>query len=173
MRRLTITIFLLLVTAYANGILASDEKGPDSLLISSAKIAPGGSAPIRIDFVNDQELAAIQVPIRVQGGLLIDSVSFANSRVDYLGTKEDTISADRQMVFLGTICITEAYIQPGRGQFVTIYVSCPDSVSEAVLPVDTTQFDDSSLRSLLFVNKNSSDFVPKVQPGSISVVADK
>jgi hypothetical protein len=156
--------------ALASGAFAVDENKPDTLTINSTKIKPGESTSLTVNIVNDQELAAIQVPIRVGNGVLIDSATFADSRVDYLNTKQVNITDDRQTVFLGIIVMTEPYLQPGQGLFATLFLSCPDSVTAGAVSVDTTNYDEWSV---LFVNRNATDFIPKVKPGSLSVVSEK
>jgi len=152
---------LLVSTAWS-----SDDNLPDSIMISKITGVKGGQFNVAIDFVNDQDLAAVTIPVALKGdGATIDSISFEGSRVAYINVRPITISKDRKQVVFGAICMTEDYIAPGRGLLATLYVSTDKQSKSEAIVVDTATIHPATL---LFTKSNSASFVPQTVSGSIT-----
>ncbi len=148
---------------------ANDDNAPDTLAIGNGAAVKGGQVAVPIHFFNDQDLAALTIPLSVTGdGARIDSVSFVGSRVAYISTKPITVDKGRKKVVFGAICMTEDYIAPGRGLMATIYLTVADTAKADKITIDTTTIHPASL---LFTKSNSSSFIPKTIPGLVTVTA--
>jgi hypothetical protein len=158
---------MLMVLLSASAVMAVedvDDSAPDSILFGNTAALKGGKATVRIEFVNDQDLAALTIPIVVKGGgVKVDSLSFAGSRVEYIKTRPVTIKENGRIVF-GVICMTEDFIAPGRGLMATLFLSVPDSLKAEQIKIDTTTIHPANL---LFTKSNSASFVPKVIQGAL------
>lgn len=166
MRILTLLAFVACTILTASVTMANDDNIPDTLMISRIQVEKGAKIALTVEFVNDQELAALTIPLSLNGGLyLIDSVSFVGSRVEYLKMRPVTIAEDRTEVVFGAICMTEDYIAPGRGLMATLHLSPAKSAKEDLCVVDTTTIGPASV---LFTKTDSKSFVPEFLPGMIT-----
>jgi hypothetical protein len=167
MRSLAVFACMLMVMISASAVMAVedvDDSAPDSILFGSPAPLKAGKTAVRIEFVNDQDLAALTIPIVVKGGgVKVDSLSFAGSRVEYIKTRPVTIKDNGRVVF-GVICMTEEYIGPGRGLMATLYLTVPDSLKAEQIKIDTTTIHPANL---LFTKSNSASFIPKVVQGAL------
>lgn len=163
MRRIAFWICLAGVLCLAPVVMANDKNDDnvaDSMVIDNVAVIKGGQMTVRVELVNDQELAALTIPVMVKGnGVKIDSVSFSGSRVEYINTRPVTIDKSGQKVLFGAICMTEDYIAPGRGLMATLYLSGPEALKAEQIAVDTTTVHPAKL---LFTKANSASFVPAV-----------
>lgn len=149
-------------------ILAGDLPEADTLMIESVETSHSGSIAVRIEFVNQSRLGALTIPIGIyHDGVLIDSISFAGSRVDYIKTKPVTITRDRRRVVFGAISMTEDYIPPGRGLLATLYLAVPDSMLGEVIIVDSTTVRPATL---LFTRFDSASYTPVCKAGSVKLI---
>lgn len=163
----TVLTLFISIAILSGAVCAQDDNQPDSLFVGQAQIDRGGSASIKIDFFNDQELAALTMPFKVVGdGIKIDSVSFAGSRVEYLKTRPVTIGKDRRHIVFGAICMLEEYIPVGRGLMATLYISAVDSSKTGSYVIDTTTIGPATV---LFTKTNSTSFVPRFTSGKIDI----
>lgn len=171
MRTVTLTVTFLCLVSLVSLASGNDENMPDSLVIERVEVPPGANAVIKIDFVNDQELAALTIPLSViGGGMTIDSVSFVGSRVEYLKMRPVTIADNRKDVVFGAICMTEDYVPAGRGLMATLYLSPTDSVKTDLCMIDTTTVGPASV---LFTKKDSASFIPEFASGMVTIKAAK
>lgn len=169
MRSLAVFVCMLFITVSASAVMAIDnvdDSVPDTMLIGKAAPIKAGKTAVRIEFVNDQELAALTIPLAVNGaGIKVDSLSFAGSRVEYIKTRPVTIKENGRIIF-GVICMTEDFIAPGRGLMATLYLSAGDSTKAEQIKIDTTTIHPANL---LFTKSNSASFVPAVVQGALKV----
>jgi hypothetical protein len=144
-----------------------DENMPDTLMIEQVMVTEGDNVSLAVNFFNDQELAALTIPLGLVGDMYkIDSVSFVGSRVEYIKMKPVTIAENLSDVVFGAICMTEGYIQPGKGLMATLFLSAaPDAKSKSCV-VDTITMGPASV---LFTKKNSASFVPEFRKGKIAL----
>lgn len=168
MRPITLLLLISCVIFMVSAVSANDDNKIDSLMIENLEVATTGPVQVGIHFFNDEELAALTIPVRlVGGGYTIDSVSFTDSRIDYLKMRPVTIQEDKKSVVFGAICMTEAYIQPGNGLAATLYLSPDGSGAGEPVVVDTVTVGPASL---LFTKISSASFVPYFSRGSIRPV---
>jgi hypothetical protein len=145
----------------------NDPGEKDTLYISSVEVDAGEKAIVSIDFFNDEELAALTIPIAWSSAdISLDSVSFVGGRIDYIGTKPLTIYNDIQKVVFGAIVFLEANIQPGAGLMATLHFDIPPGTPDQFVYLDTTTHPPAEL---LFTNVNSTNFTPIVLPGKITI----
>jgi hypothetical protein len=150
----------------ASATMANDENMPDTLIISKVQVEKGAKIALTVEFFNDQELAALTIPLSLVGGLyLIDSVSFVGSRVEYLKMRPVTIAENRTDIVFGAICMTEDYIAPGRGLMATLHLSPAKTAKSDFCVVDTTTIGPASV---LFTKVDSKSFVPEFTSGMVS-----
>jgi len=169
MRSILIGLSLTCLVLGAAISAANDDNAPDTLTIGKAAAVKGGQVAVPIYFFNDQDLAALTIPLSVAGdGARIDSVSFVGGRVAYISTKPVTIDKGRKKVIFGAICMTEDYIAPGQGLMATLYMTIVDSAKADKVTIDTTTIYPASL---LFTKSNSSSFIPRTVPGLVTVTA--
>jgi hypothetical protein len=142
----------------------NDGNAPDTLMVERVKAEQGAGVALKIQFFNDEELAALTIPLSLKGtGYTIDSVSFAGSRVEYLSMRPVTIKEDKKDVVFGAIVMTEDYIPVGRGLMATLYLSPTGKDSEPTF-VDTTTIGPASV---LFTKTSSASFVPQFISGEV------
>lgn len=151
--------------AAAKSLVDNDKNAPDTLIIEQVAAEPGAGVAVKVQFYNDEELAALTIPLSVKGtGYSIDSVSFAGSRVEYLSMLPVTIKENKKDVVFGAIVMTEDYIPVGRGLMATLYLS-PTGKSPEATVIDTTTIGPASV---LFTKTSSASFVPRFVPGEVS-----
>jgi hypothetical protein len=159
-------VLLSAVASAESAISSNDENSPDTLYVGQIQTVKGDKVAVKVDFVNDQELAALTIPLGLVGDLYqIDSVSFVGSRVEYLKMKPVTIAENREDVVFGAICMTEDYIAPGRGLLATLYLSPIASSKSDFCVIDTITMGPASV---LFTKISSASFIPEFQAGRIT-----
>lgn len=159
---LTICLFMLFSISQAN-----DENGPDSLIIEDFSFDENGKAVVDFIIVNDQELAAVTIPIILRGaGVTIDSISFAGGRFEYLKMLPVTVAENKSSVVFGGIVVTEEYVAPGRGLLAKMYLSSDTAVQEISCVIDSTTIKAASL---MFTKTSSASFIPTLIQGTIAV----
>lgn len=167
MRSLTLLVTFICMVFATSVITANDGNLPDTLMVDRVQVEKGGKAALNVNFVNDEELAALTIPLGLVGDMyLIDSVSFVGSRVEYLKMRPVTIAENRTEVVFGAICMTEDYIPAGRGLMATVFLSPVDSAKSDFCVIDTITMGPASV---LFTKVNSASFIPEFQSGMLSL----
>jgi len=167
MRIFTCLAVIICMVLTASTAMANDENLPDTLMLEKIQAEKGVPVAVEVSFFNDQELAALTIPLGLVGDLYtIDSVSFAGSRVDYLKMKPITIAENKKEVVFGAICMTEDYIPAGRGLMATIYLSPTASAKSELCVIDTVTIGPASV---LFTKKSSASFIPEFSSGMIAI----
>ena len=162
----TCIICLLLLTAAV--CAGTDGNVPDTLYIESLNVTGNGPVAVKIKFSNDEDLAALTIPLALNGtGFKIDTVLYAESRVNYLRMRPITIAEDRQSIIFGAIVMTEAYISAGNGVAATLMLSRTDSMTAGSCVIDTTTMGPTGV---LFTKISSESFIPVIVPGHIQTV---
>jgi hypothetical protein len=163
---LIICLFMLISISQAN-----DENGSDSLIIEEFSFDENGKAVTDFIIVNDQELAAITIPITLRGaGVTIDSVSFAGGRFEYLKMLPVTIAENKYSIVFGAIVVTEEYVAPGRGLLAKMYLSSDTARKDISCVIDTTTVKPATL---MFTKTSSASFVPTFIQGTIAIEEPK
>jgi len=108
---------------------------PESLY--APVLAGDTTAFIHIMLVNDDTVGAVTVPLVWGGNVILDSVSFVNTRVESLEFNTVNIDPVQKKVLVANIPVEEEPIVPGRGKIGTLVFTF-----EAVNPVtlDTSFF---------------------------------
>jgi hypothetical protein len=151
--------------AAAISMADNDGNAPDTLLVERITAEKGAGVALKIQFFNDEELAALTIPLSVKGtGYSIDSVSFAGSRVEYLSMRPVTIKENKKEVVFGAIVMTEDYIPVGRGLMATLFLS-PTGENSEPITIDTTTIGPATV---LFTRTSSASFVPHFVSGEVS-----
>ncbi|MGB5138679.1 MAG: T9SS type A sorting domain-containing protein [Candidatus Zixiibacteriota bacterium] len=112
----------------------------DSILISSATVAPGGRFSLTVTMVNDESIAAFAIPLFYsKSHVVLDSVSFFGSSA--LGWTNRAAAHDTAAgtLLLGAISINDAPIMAGRGKLADLYFHARSEIS-----ADVTTLIDSS-----------------------------
>jgi hypothetical protein len=163
-----ITLAMALIFVGAINLMAQDVGNPDTLRIDSVKVMQGGKATVNVDFYNDEELAAIELPIIYSSAdISIDSISYVGSRVDYLSTKIATINNPSRQAVTAVFVILEANISPGNGLFCKIYFNIPAGIPDQKITIDTAFYPPGS--QLTFIDVNAEGFAPIFKIGKIIV----
>jgi hypothetical protein len=135
--------------------------------IESVYVSSGSHVEVRAFFENNQELAALTVPLQYSSTAVVcESVSFAGSRIDYLGTKGGTIDSANRRVLIYGIVFSESYLPTGSGLLCTIHFTIP-SPTNTVVAIDSTAFPPSA--RLEFVNSSATSISPRFVPGKIVI----
>lgn len=153
----------------------------------SAQIDPGIADTIRIDSLtgilaphsaldiflfNDEALSALEVTIVSSDTLAtVDSVSFVDSRIDYVFTKGWVINDSTGAATFYCYPSDELLIQPGNGLLATVHFAHPDvpSFPHDVI-VDTITIEiDLITRSTLLRDSIGTVFAPQVRPGLLRI----
>lgn len=165
-------IYRLFTTLMVVGLLASagsisaqtDPLGTtDTVTLVVHNPAPG-KWMVSAHVWNDEELAAIDIPIKYTAGmarLIVDSVSYAGGRIDYFAQKYNPIDTANQMMHFGGFAYMGADkppLMPGSGEVAKIYISATGDKKPGVFAVDTCFVQPNS--RLMLVDKNAKSIVP-------------
>ena len=153
----------------------NDPGGPDSVFFTPNDPVelyyPLPSGPglgfIHIFFTNDDSVSGISAPFIFSGPVVYDSVSFKNSRIEYLLYK--TVNTDligQKMILLGAIPVEEDIIGPGRGYLATLCFSITGYTD--TVRVDTVFFPPTN--HLIFVTLEPKGYTPIFTKGVFPVV---
>ena len=135
--------------------------------IESVYVGSGSHAEVKVFFENNQELGAIAVPLQYSSTAVVyDSVSFAGSRIDYLGATGSTPDLSNRRVLLYGIVMDESPIPAGSGLLCAIHFTIPGPAN-AVVTIDSTFFPPSS--RLEFVTPSARSIRPQFVPGKIVI----
>lgn len=169
MRKLAHLIILALVVCgpAARSQELLDLVSTDTLWIDSIGTHSGQKAILDISFANADTINAFDIPLKYDyPDFLIDSVSFAGSRV------EDHFITIAEIDTLGAIChiggiigfdSTVAAVGPGRGLLARIFMSVPDEYPTRLIVFDTTRL----VTQLTFVSKDNVSYRPIFEKGYV------
>ncbi len=172
--RYVVIILALILLAATMARSQTDPNLPDTLFIDTLTTFSGaGGCSIPINFVNDEELSAIEVTLSNSStDITIDSFSFAGSRVSYVPNKDYLIPND-SIITVFILVTNQTFIEPGSGLLGTVYYSWSPDVMAQLVSVDTITYTNPSLieYSTTFKVEGQSPFVPQVQSGYINIEA--
>ncbi len=140
----------------------NDPGAPDSVFFTPDSLfyplpSGPGLAFIHIYFTNDDTVAGISAPFIFSGSVVYDSVSFKNSRIEYILYKtvnEDLIS--QKKILIGAIPVEEdTLIRPGRGYLATL---CFSIIDTGKVEIDTIFFPPNN--RLTFVTTEPKGYRP-------------
>ncbi|MFH1700592.1 MAG: hypothetical protein ABIE07_08395 [Candidatus Zixiibacteriota bacterium] len=145
----------------------NDPGIPDTVYIKSVSVNAGEKAVLEVNFRNDEELAAITLPLHWSSDdITLDSISVIGSRVEYLSVTPYIIYPEENTAVFGAVVIMEANIPPGSGLLAELYFDIPQGTPDQFIYVDSITRD---IAFLMFTNPNSTSFLPEFFPGVITV----
>jgi hypothetical protein len=113
---------------------------------------------------NDEELAAIDIPLKYTAGvakIVVDSVSFAKTRVEGFALKSPQVDTAKQTMDVGLLAFMDPVKPPlpvGKGEVARIYFSVRGDKKPGPFAVDTTAY--SSANTLMLVDVNAKTIIP-------------
>lgn len=116
---------------------------------------------------NDEDLAAIDIPIKYTAGitrLKIDSISYAGTRMETFAQKYNPIDTANQTMHFGGFAYMgpdKPPLAPGSGEIARIYISAYGDKKPEVFAVDTCFMAPNS--SLMLVDKNAKIIIPALR----------
>ncbi|MBN1212792.1 MAG: T9SS type A sorting domain-containing protein [candidate division Zixibacteria bacterium] len=110
----------------------------DTLVIHNAGVSPGGQFMVPVTFTNSCDLQAIGASMAwTTPDIHLDSVSFAESVIDYFDIKNVVINNENQMVAIDCDAGTQDYYPPHSQQnFVNLHFSTSCDIIEAEYPLN-------------------------------------
>lgn len=127
----------------------SDRFGkPDKITIEIAPFGKPGKWAVGVMLENDEELAAITVPLKFGkhvGQFVLDSVSFGNTRVAYFALKTTNSYDTLNAVLIGLLyCLDDNRppLEPGTGMVARLYFTQKSNPGREAVPlvIDSTYF---------------------------------
>jgi len=142
-------IFMLVAQAGVAADKTGDQFGkPDKITVEIAPLATPGKWIVGVILHNDEELAAITVPLkfgRQVGQFALDSVSFSDTRVSYFALKTTNSYDTANAVLIGLLyCLDDNRppLEPGSGLVARLYFTQKLNPDEKLTPltIDSTFF---------------------------------
>ena len=143
----------------------------DTLTVATVPSVPGGEVVVPVNFVNRCDLVSILTWLQwTSDYLVLDSVSWTDTRLSEFVFKVDSVSNDSNYVFLWSIDDT-AVVAPGYGNFVnlhfTVLPETPAGFYEINLKPSTPE--DNPVFSEICPQEPGGIIIPEFLPGGIVV----
>ncbi len=116
---------------------------------------------------NDEELAAMDIPISYTAGvakLVVDSVSYAGTRIEYFAQKYTQVDTVGQVMHFGGLAYVgpdKPPLAPGNGEVGRIYISLVGDKKPGPFAVDTALYAPNN--HLILVDRDAKTIVPVVK----------
>ena len=126
-----------------------------------------GKWMISVHIWNDEELAAIDIPIKYTAGIAkldVDSVSYAGARIESFTHKFNPSDSAAQTVRIGGLArLTpdKPLLAAGSGEIARIYISSRDKREPGVFAADSTTLPPNG--TLMLVDKNAKSIIPALK----------
>jgi len=139
----------------------------DTVFVESFQIQYPDPVVLEIDFVNNQPLSALEVTLHHDSpDLVIDSFSFADSRVQHIGLK-GAIRTD-STVTIFAFQFTEEPVSAGRGLLGSLYFSYQYPIEARNTLVDTITVVNGLIEhATFFTDSDLHSYVPHFKHGLI------
>ncbi|MCP4567095.1 MAG: hypothetical protein GY841_05905 [FCB group bacterium] len=127
-----------------------------------------GKWQISAHVFNDENIAAIDIPIKYTAGiakLKVDSVSFVGTRMENFDMKNSPIDTTGQMMRFGGIAYMSPKkppMPPGNGEIARIYISAVGDKKPGPFAVDTTTYPPNAVKMML-VDENAKTIIPALK----------
>lgn len=160
---LMLTLFLAAVPALAQ----NDPIGKIDTVTLKIETLSENKWMVTAHLWNDEELAALDIPIRFTAGIarvLIDSISFKDTRISYFAQKYSPVDTLNQVAHFGGLAYLgpdKPPLAPGEGVVARIYFSVKGDTKAGLFTVDTTTVPPNS--SLMLVDRNAKIIVPALK----------
>lgn len=145
----TLTLIVCSVASVAAENKPRDAFGkPDKIIIEIAQLSAKGQWAVGVLLDNDEELAAITVPLRFGesvGQFRLDSVLFTETRVNYFSLKITNSSDTLNTVLIGLLANlgdNKPPLEPGYGPVARLYFTAMQNEKKppTLLAIDSTFF---------------------------------
>jgi hypothetical protein len=116
---------------------------------------------------NDEDLAAIDIPIKYTAGVVrlgVDSISYAGTRMEFFAQKYNPIDTANQTMHFGGFAYMgpdKPPMAPGHGDIARVYISAMGDKAPGVFAVDTCFMAPNS--TLMLVDKNAKIIIPALK----------
>jgi hypothetical protein len=166
----TLAISLLVVGLLGSIGSAQDSGIPDTVRIDSIQTATNAQGILPVHFFNDEELAGIEITVIFSSpDIVVDSFSFAGSRVDYIAAKGTFDPLGGYTIYCFPFS-SEPPIAPGTGLFGTFYLSWDIGVLPQQVTVDSITIVSQDITySTTFSDIDNHSFAPQFVPGFIDI----
>ncbi|MGB5107280.1 MAG: HYR domain-containing protein [Candidatus Zixiibacteriota bacterium] len=141
----------------------------DTVLVSHEMSFPGEPVGVELTFTNFEELAGMSAGLTWSSSdVMLDSVSFQGSRIDYIGTKITTINNGARTLALGVLRIPpEPLVSVGTGLWATLWFTVDGAAAAQVVTIDTVFIQPGV--ELLFNDLAANSIYPQFGAGSITI----
>lgn len=139
---------------------------PDTVSLFIAPVAEGKWV-ISAHVWNDEELAALDIPLKYTAGMakvMVDSVSFKGTRTEYFAQKNYQVDTAKQIMHFGGFAYMDPQKPPlavGKGEVARIYFSIQSDKKPGPFAADTTTYTNGS--TMMLVDKNAKTIVPMLK----------
>ncbi|HWR81831.1 MAG TPA: hypothetical protein VN285_00860 [Candidatus Deferrimicrobium sp.] len=150
--------------------LIQDPGLPDSVRVDTVTVKSTEPGIVPVNFVNDEPLAGIEVTLEWEStDVILDSVSFLNSRISYVAVKGMT-SDDSTVTMFCFPYVGQPLIAPGSGLFARLFFSYPPTVDTQVVAIDTiTVIKGDREYATTFSDSLASNFRPQFRSGYLHI----
>jgi hypothetical protein len=143
----------------------------DTVSVASGIAQPGDHIAVPVYLHNIHDVAAFTVPLKFDPDVLTcDSVSYVETRVDYLAVKESRIDTAAGQVLFGVVVLMEANLPIGDGEIARLYFTVNPNAEEQVTVIDTAFFPPAGEFSIF--DPSSASIVPEFIQSRIFVSLD-
>ena len=180
--RLLAIIVSLLILAAINAKAQFDPNAPDTVWVDSVQ-TPSSIGIVPVYFMNDEPLAGIEVTIKLDTDpalIILDSVSFAGSRVEYIAVRNVTSHPIDTAFTVSVFPLSEPLIPPGTGLYCKLHFSFSGALDSTLVTIDSGYVVISDREfHVRFSDSTSMLFNPQFRPGylyinsSICCIGDK
>ncbi|MEE9442864.1 MAG: hypothetical protein V3V99_09385 [candidate division Zixibacteria bacterium] len=165
--KLLFLILALSILISGTSMAQSDPVGAiDTLTLVVNKIEDG-KWMISVQLWNDEELAALDIPLGYTAGiakLVVDSVSYAGTRIDYFAQKYMQADSIGQVMHFGGIAYMgpdKPPLEPGQGEIGKVYISVIGSKKPGPFAVDTAFYAPNN--HLMLVDTEAKTIIPALK----------
>ncbi len=163
----------LLITLMCGGALAQvDNMGTvDTLTLVVDNYSPNKWV-VTANLWNDEEIAAFDIPLKYSAGmakLLVDSVTYTDTRADYFAQKYTQVDTTGQMMHFGGLAYMgsdKPPLSPGNGKIGQVFISVMGNGEPGAFKVDTVFFQPNN--KLMMVDRNAKTIIPVVKIETVS-----
>ncbi len=151
-------------------IVTEKPVSQDTVTVSHETAYPGDDVAVAVDFENFEELAGMSAGLTWSSSdVVLDSVSYVGSRIDYIGTTVNTINNIDRTLTLGALRIPpEPLVPVGEGRWVTLWFSVDNAASAGVISIDTLFIEPGV--ELVFNDEAANSIYPQFGAGSITIL---
>jgi hypothetical protein len=149
-------------------ILPGDVPERDTVRVASLPAQPGEKLMVPVYLHNITTLAAFSIPLKFDPDVFMcDSVSFAETRVEYINLVQYNIDTAAGQVLFGMVVFLEEHLAPGDGEIAKLYMSVLPEAEDQVTIIDTAFYPPAG--EFLLFDPASEDIVPEFVQGNIFV----